>query len=80
MEKQEEMEEAGWTLQDLEEFLFSPLNDVVDESALARDDDLTKPLSHYFISSSHNTYLSGGTWIRSVATKDLTTKQQANTP
>ena len=55
-----EEEEDGWTSDDFEEFLFSSFNDVVDEDVLNYPDDLTQPLCHYFISSSHNTYLTGG--------------------
>jgi phosphatidylinositol phospholipase C, beta len=34
-------------------------NEVIDLAKYEMNDDMTKPLSHYFINSSHNTYLTG---------------------
>ena len=46
-----------WTLDSLTEFLLSPTNS---QSRIA--EDMTRPLTEYFISSSHNTYLVGEQW------------------
>ena len=41
-------------------FLFSDLHDVCDLSKMDTIyQDMTRPLSHYFVSTSHNTYLVG---------------------
>jgi len=45
-----------WTLDSLTEFLLSP------ENVPCQDQDMTRPLPDYFISSSHNTYLVGEQW------------------
>ncbi|XP_014674758.1 PREDICTED: 1-phosphatidylinositol 4,5-bisphosphate phosphodiesterase classes I and II-like isoform X2 [Priapulus caudatus] len=40
-------------------YLMSDENHIVAKEILDQSDDLTQPLSHYFIHSSHNTYLTG---------------------
>lgn len=40
-------------------YLFSPANQLWDERVLNEQQDMTQPLSHYWIASSHNTYLTG---------------------
>lgn len=41
------------------EFLVSEDNNILDLSHLDQHMDMNMPLSHYFINSSHNTYLTG---------------------
>ncbi|KAI0049935.1 PLC-like phosphodiesterase [Auriscalpium vulgare] len=48
--------ELSWSLQDFTSFLFSSENAARDFDVI---DDMTRPLSEYYISSSHNTYLIG---------------------
>ena len=40
-------------------YLLSEENSVVPRERLDQMDDMSQPLSHYFINSSHNTYLTG---------------------
>uniref|UniRef100_A0A8B9LKC8 phosphoinositide phospholipase C n=1 Tax=Astyanax mexicanus TaxID=7994 RepID=A0A8B9LKC8_ASTMX len=44
-------------------FLISDENGVIPPEKLDQSEDMTFPLSHYFINSSHNTYLTGTTEI-----------------
>ncbi|XP_006831966.1 PREDICTED: 1-phosphatidylinositol 4,5-bisphosphate phosphodiesterase beta-2 [Chrysochloris asiatica] len=41
-------------------FLCGPENSVLAQDKLLLHQDMTQPLNHYFINSSHNTYLTGG--------------------
>lgn len=54
-----EIQEPYFTISEFLDFLFSKQNDLWDCSKDKVYQDMTKPLSHYWISSSHNTYLTG---------------------
>uniref|UniRef100_A0A4W5JJZ4 Phosphoinositide phospholipase C n=1 Tax=Hucho hucho TaxID=62062 RepID=A0A4W5JJZ4_9TELE len=48
------------TLEGLSRYLVSDENGVIPPEKLDQSEDMTFPLSHYFINSSHNTYLTAG--------------------
>ncbi|KAK9878390.1 hypothetical protein WA026_021698 [Henosepilachna vigintioctopunctata] len=59
-DRNREIQDPFFTVSEFMDFLFSKQNDVWDSS---KDNnvyqDMSKPLSHYWIASSHNTYLTG---------------------
>lgn len=56
---QRDVQEPYFTLPEFIDFLFSKQNDLWNPSKDIVYQDMTKPLSHYWIASSHNTYLTG---------------------
>ena len=55
-----DVEEPYFTVSEFFDWLFSKENQLFDASAHNKvTQDMTRPLSHYWISSSHNTYLTG---------------------
>lgn len=50
-----EIHEPYWTTSEFLDFLFSKQNDLWNPSMDKVYQDMTRPLSHYWISSSHNT-------------------------
>jgi len=48
------------TMDGFDSYLQSDDNLVIGIEAFTLDDELNQPLSHYFVNSSHNTYLTGG--------------------
>ncbi len=50
---------GGITPGDFKRILAHPLNEAYDRDALGEYQDMTHPMSEYFINSSHNTYLEG---------------------
>jgi hypothetical protein len=49
-----------WEKQDVQAYLYSAHNELEHKRALNAPHDMTRPLTEYFISASHNTYLVGG--------------------
>lgn len=47
------------TLQAFSSYLSSEENGVIPPEKLDQSEDMSFPLSHYFVNSSHNTYLTG---------------------
>lgn len=61
------------SLQAFSSYLSSDENGVIPPEKLDQSEDMSFPLSHYFIKSSHNTYLTGA-WIHSKHTTSLHTQ------
>ena len=51
--------EPYFSIKEFVDYLFSKQNDIWDSKHDCVNQDMDKPLSHYWISSSHNTYLTG---------------------
>ncbi|XP_018333855.1 1-phosphatidylinositol 4,5-bisphosphate phosphodiesterase gamma-1 [Agrilus planipennis] len=56
---QRDVQTPCFTLSEFLDFLFSKQNDLWDPQKDVVYQDMTKPLAHYWIASSHNTYLTG---------------------
>lgn len=56
---QRDVEEPFFKVSEFLDFLFSKQNDVWDPTKDVVYHDMTRPLAHYWIASSHNTYLTG---------------------
>ncbi|XP_053730934.1 1-phosphatidylinositol 4,5-bisphosphate phosphodiesterase beta-1-like isoform X2 [Synchiropus splendidus] len=54
------LEQGGISLQAFSSYLSSDENGVIPPEKLDQSEDMSFPLSHYFINSSHNTYLTAG--------------------
>ena len=55
-----DVEEPYFTLSEFLDWLFSKENEVFDVATQnSVNQDMSRPLCHYWISSSHNTYLTG---------------------
>ncbi|XP_065217212.1 1-phosphatidylinositol 4,5-bisphosphate phosphodiesterase gamma-1 [Planococcus citri] len=58
-DNQRDVPDPYFTVTEFMDFLFSRQNDIWDQRYDEVVQDMTRPLSHYWISSSHNTYLTG---------------------
>ncbi|XP_054273965.1 1-phosphatidylinositol 4,5-bisphosphate phosphodiesterase gamma-1-like [Macrosteles quadrilineatus] len=56
---QRDVQEPYFTTREFMDFLFSKQNEMWDNKYGEVHQDMTRPLAHYWISSSHNTYLTG---------------------
>ncbi|KAG7210373.1 hypothetical protein KM043_011907 [Ampulex compressa] len=56
---QRDIQEPYFTFSEFIDFLFSKQNDIWDSKNNQVSQDMTRPLAHYWIASSHNTYLMG---------------------
>ncbi|XP_018494683.1 1-phosphatidylinositol 4,5-bisphosphate phosphodiesterase gamma-1 [Galendromus occidentalis] len=52
-------QEPYFSQQEFVDYLFSRDNQLLDQAKCELQQDMTRPLTHYWISSSHNTYLTG---------------------
>ena len=55
-------------MQGLTRYLMSDDNYIINLDRLSLHQDMTHPISHYFINSSHNTYLTGKCHVSEVNT------------
>lgn len=56
---QRDVQEPYFTVSEFIDFLYSKQNEIWDQKNDRCTQDMTKPLCHYWIASSHNTYLTG---------------------
>lgn len=70
------------TLQGFSSYLSSDENGVIPPEKLDQSEDMSFPLSHYFINSSHNTYLTGthAGSVNSGATSPTVEKHSSSSP
>lgn len=69
------MTQNGFTM-----YMLSKENDVVDPNHTRVYQDMSRPLSHYFISSSHNTYLTKDQVTSASSTEPYIRYSQTRTP
>ncbi|KAK3855644.1 hypothetical protein Pcinc_037965 [Petrolisthes cinctipes] len=58
-DQQRNVQEPYFYLEEFVQFLFSKANELWDSRHNIVNQDMTRPLTHYWIASSHNTYLTG---------------------
>jgi len=56
-DSQRDIQEPYFTFPEFIDFMFSKQNDVWNQKFNQVSQDMTQPLSHYWIASSHNTYV-----------------------
>ncbi|XP_042242315.1 1-phosphatidylinositol 4,5-bisphosphate phosphodiesterase gamma-1-like isoform X2 [Homarus americanus] len=56
---QRDIQEPYFLLEEFVQYLFSKTNELWDRRHSIVNQDMTRPLTHYWIASSHNTYLTG---------------------
>lgn len=54
---QRDIQEPYFTFSEFVDFLFSKQNDIWNQKFNQVSQDMTRPLAHYWIASSHNTYV-----------------------
>lgn len=69
------MSQNGFTM-----YMLSQENDVVNPDHTRIHQDMSRPLSHYFISSSHNTYLTKDQVTSASSTEPYIRYSRARTP
>jgi len=56
-DSQRDIQEPYFTFSEFIDFMFSKQNDIWNQNFNQVSQDMTQPLSHYWIASSHNTYV-----------------------